>query len=101
MLNKTLDEIAQTGAQLYQGYQNAVQSRWNAPGQPQAAGTPPYGYQPTPAAPGAFQAPLAPKAEQPAQPPRLMHLEHAPLDSIPAVLPLWRLFDRIARTGRT
>ena len=61
MLNKTLDEIAQTGAQLYQGYQNAVQSRWNAPGQAAPVQTPPYGYQPAPAAPSAFQAPSAPE----------------------------------------
>lgn len=48
-----------------------------------------------------FSVPVAIETEKPALPPRLLHLENAPLDSIPAVLPLWRLFDRIARTGRT
>jgi hypothetical protein len=51
--------------------------------------------------PAPVSAPVPVEVRQPAQPPRLFHLENAPLDSIPAVLPLWRLFDRIARTGRT
>ena len=38
---------------------------------------------------------------QVAGPRRHRTLHGAPLDSIPAVLPLWRLFDKIARTGRT
>ncbi len=37
----------------------------------------------------------------PEGPRRHRDLNGAPLDSIPAVLPLWRLFDRVARTGRT
>jgi hypothetical protein len=35
------------------------------------------------------------------QPRRHRELNGAPLDSIPTVLPLWRLFDKVARTGRT
>ena len=50
-------------------------------------------------------APPPPRVDsQPAKsvgPPRLLHLPNAPLESIPAVLPLWRLFDKMNRTGRT
>ena len=50
-------------------------------------------------------APPAPRVEfqsaKPVGPPRLLHLPNAPLESIPAVLPLWRLFDKMNRTGRT
>jgi hypothetical protein len=38
---------------------------------------------------------------RPALPRRRIPLTGAPLDSIPTVLPLWRLFNHIARTGRT
>ena len=40
-------------------------------------------------------------SESAPEPRRHMNLSGAPLDSIPAVLPLWRLFDKVARTGRT
>jgi CBS domain len=50
-------------------------------------------------------APTPPRVElelaKPVGPPRLLHLPNAPLESIPAVLPLWRLFDKMNRTGRT
>ena len=42
-----------------------------------------------------------PTPKLPEPPPRHLHLANAPLDSIPAVLPLWRLFERMSRTGRT
>ena len=44
---------------------------------------------------------IDPKPVQAVRPPRSLHLPNAPLESIPAVLPLWRLFDKINRTGRT
>jgi CBS domain-containing protein len=45
--------------------------------------------------------PVESKPATPVGPPRLLHLPNAPLESIPAVLPLWRLFDKMNRTGRT
>ena len=41
------------------------------------------------------------KPERVQLPSPALHVVNAPAESIPSVLPLWRLFDRVARTGRT
>jgi CBS domain-containing protein len=51
--------------------------------------------------PSASPAPIEPKTERAQLPSQQVRLVNAPAESIPCVLPLWRLFDRIARTGRT
>ncbi len=51
--------------------------------------------------PSAPPALVEPKPERTQLPSPRVHVVNAPAESIPSVLPLWRLFDRIARTGST